>query len=177
MSDITYQIGYFVILLAAVVYLWEKITNGFTKALARAFRPYIIALSNLKNQAEEDIKESFELWWTGGPQQTATRAARDKMFGRVGEVLPEVLNGAVEVMLEQILEPVRESALELAVHAYTQPKKAALLARIPRFAGLREVLARDYINNEEELDELRVSLLDYGVQPTEIETYFGLQSA
>lgn len=174
MSATDFQIGYFIILLAACVYLCKNLGAVLSKAITHTVHKRIEALHNLQKEGSEVLEDSFELWWTEGPQQRATQAARRKMTSAV-DGFPEALNSAVDMLVRPVVDSVRDSAFKVAVSAYIRPKEKELISHLPRFAGVRTVFAETHAKQDENLDEYRAELLDYDIRPDEVEARFSPQ--
>lgn len=168
----------FIVSVAATLYVIDWVGKRFAESYLLSAKQKVEALETLRDKTADSIESSFELWWQDGAKQTAL----EKFYADAREQLPShIPDDAVKAMAEPIseffLDNIKSNAFTLAVQSNMLPEERKLLQKLPRRGNIRQKMIERREQHESKLNELRSMMMDYGINPIDLEAHFAQEAA
>ncbi len=160
--------------LAAILYIIDRFGTMFRQALTRDITQLLDKVEELHVASGKTIEPSFELWWENKRVSVAAVLSANilkDLSDQLPDIMPDDMRSAMaKALSEDALASMKSAAFHLAVHAYMGTEDMSLIRKLPKKA---RVLHEEYRQaHMDELEELEVRLLPYGITADEIEEQF-----
>lgn len=132
-----------VLLIAATIIIVDKARSSAMLFMQRFFAKY-----------KSSVEAEFELWWMSGPS----------------EIVKGQLEGLPPEIAQERLATLRDFALTLAARATSMTENLVGLMSRPSAAG--RIVTSLFESSEVNFNIMRSSLLDFGVDPKQLEAHF-----
>jgi len=168
----------FIVTIAATLYVIDWLSKRFVESFVVSAKQKVEALETLRDKTADSIESSFELWWQDGAQQTALEKfyadARTQLPGHLPD---DVVKAMTEPISEFFLDNIKSNAFMLAVQSNMLPEERKLLEKLPRRGGIRQKMMERREQHESKLNEVRSVMMDYGINPIDLEAHFAQEAA
>lgn len=160
--------------LAAFIYCSKFVIAFSLNTIRRVYQRYAEEAKAIHDRAYDEVKSSFDFWWTGAPAKTVRAALLGKLLvpEEIREHLPDQV---LDSLLAQAMDSYRIAALHLAIHARMKQSEGRFLNTLPKLYGLRQQMLQERDEHEETLEDQRTLLISVGVDVEALETDFSAE--
>lgn len=160
--------------IACMLYITDWLKRAISDVVNSHGKASIEKLRKLHVDAEEELTMTFNFWWESEAREKVSTAITKDIVDQIPPGAPEALRQGLASMapIQHIVEQMRTTALEIAIHSRIGDEFNRTIDRVPRAGGLRDKLKKDNAAHLAELEEESLELIRLGLNPDEIAERF-----
>ena len=168
------NLTYMLVSLAAMLYITNWIKEAINEQMVASSKRRFIELKKLHTRTAEAIEVPFNLWWEGEARSIVSKRIVSSFTDQIPNDAPEEVKEMLAHLLPigPMVDDIRDTALELAIHTYSADEENALVQQLPRYGGIRRHVGRDIEQRQENIESSKTSLIAVGLDPDEIAKRF-----